>query len=204
MDSVKYKYELFKHEINQVQDVCTIPEEGRLAFVEDCYQQCVQCWEQVKRLLKGERFDNIEAEILFFKTVKPTFTSEINYYALLYHAELFKPPAGEKLVAFFEREHQRHRHFIDRNLAFYTYYKSGHTSKDGLYFSRTSKQTILSEGGSPPDADEVSSTHDHLLGDLLSLEKYELYATKQLIAAGGYLHSTEDSCQNTQDDINIA
>lgn len=186
METIKYRYELFKHEISQVQDISAIPEQGRLAFLEDCYQLCVQCWGQVKHLFEVEPPADLAAEIQFFKIIKPTFTSQVNYYALLYHAELFKPPAGDKLIQFFEREYLRRQNFIASNPAFYTYYTSGNTSKDERYFCRLTKETLANMVSTfPVENDEVSSSHDHLVKELLSLEKYEQYAKRQLIIAGG-------------------
>ena len=38
-----------------------------------------------------ENFDSTREEIKYYKTVKPLFKSQIEYYNLIYQAELLKP-----------------------------------------------------------------------------------------------------------------
>lgn len=181
MNPLYYEYNLFRHEIKNAVDVCKIPLAERLPYIEHCYQLSVRCWERIEQIALERPFDSLASEILFFKSIKPSFTAEIVYYALLFHAELFKPPAGDKLLPFFEREKKRYAGFLEKHEQFSRYYRSGYTQKDDIYFRQVQdpKAIITNDLTSMPPV-TLASTHDPLVANLLSLEKYDHYVTVQL------------------------
>src|SRR6202040_4359461 len=76
-----------------------------------------------------------EDEIEFYKKVKPLFKSQIEFYNLLYQAEIFKPhdEAGT-MKEFWILEQQKLDRFIKDNSDFYIYYKNQVTNQDEEYF----------------------------------------------------------------------
>jgi hypothetical protein len=65
---------------------------SRVAY---CFKICVEYWTKLKDQVKLQQFADEAEEIWFFKTMKPKFTALIEYYTLVYHAELFMPSLRE-------------------------------------------------------------------------------------------------------------
>jgi hypothetical protein len=123
-------------------------------------------------------FASTEEEIQFFKWVKPKFTCEIEYFRLLYHAELFLPEDEKDWTGFWKREAERLSRFITENREFWEYIKRDFVDNDAQYFTwaktdRQDSEVIVQRG-------EVVSTHDHLVASLLALEKYNEYVRRKL------------------------
>lgn len=117
------------------------------------------------------RFPTIEEEIHFYRNVRPMFTSELNYYRMLYHAQLFmyaeKDPV--RIQEFWSRESLRLEKFIQENLPFYQYFQSGRTDQDKTYFTLHHQ----------PDKCVDTTKFDPLVSQLLSLQRYHAYVICQ-------------------------
>jgi hypothetical protein len=152
--------------------------------IECCFQICVKYWGQVKERIIHYEFNNCKEEIEFFKMVKPLFTSKIEYYNLLYHAELFEPDFGtEGYKKFWQREGHRLEKFREEHTAFYSYYKSGCSCDDKIYFIRADRVAYEFLEVRVYDMDSrASSSHDHLVGSILALEEYVKYVDGKLRA----------------------
>ncbi|MBO9684546.1 MAG: RteC domain-containing protein [Flavisolibacter sp.] len=150
--------------------------------IECCFQICVKYWRQVRERIVHYEFNNCKEEIEFFKMVKPLFTSRIEYYNLLYHAELFEPEQGtEGCKKFWQREAQRLDKLKEEHESFYDYYKSGCTCDDSLYFTRTQNVADIFLEGRVYDMDSrASSSHDHLVASIMALEEYMKYVEGKL------------------------
>jgi hypothetical protein len=86
---------------------------------------------------------------------------------------------------FLEKESLRLEKFIKENEAFYAYYKNNETHLDEMYFLR--KTTGLSgwDNEKPGDIRKMTTTsHDHLVATILSLEWYTRYIQEKLDAVG--------------------
>jgi hypothetical protein len=141
--------------------------------IENCFFISYRYLCTVTKALASFTFPGVEEEIIFFKEIKPLFTTEIEYFNLLYHAELFKPThSKKKLVTFFLRERSRLKRFIQLERPFYNYYKNGGTHLDELYFTKITRvdTDILSKPFNINPG--LISSKDHLVSQLLSLEKY--------------------------------
>ena len=71
-----------------------------LKIIECCFIKSEQYWTLVKNQVSQYRFPSTASEIHFFKQLKPAFTSQVEYYNLLYHVEIFKPVSVEDQRAF--------------------------------------------------------------------------------------------------------
>jgi len=135
--------------------------------IEACFGSCYHHWSAVSVRATHHVFTDMHEEITFFKTIKPLFTSLIEYYQLIYHAILFQPDLSTGHVKeFWEREAHRLPAFIDAHPHFVTYYTSGRTEHDAYFFSRVPPI---------PGVELPHSRVDHLVSRYLALQRYGRY-----------------------------
>ncbi|HEY2349127.1 MAG TPA: RteC domain-containing protein [Puia sp.] len=133
--------------------------------IECCFNVGQSYSAQVQKILEDYKFPSGKDEIYFYKTVKPLFKSQLEYYNLVYHAELFKPTTNPgEMKEFWVKEHQKLDRFILDHTDFHTYYKKGATNLDEQYFL-SPDQTVY---------------YDDLIAQLLALERYDQYTQKEL------------------------
>lgn len=152
--------------------------------IEGCFQIATKYWSLVKEKLASYRFESIEEEIELFKSRKPLFTSEIEYYSLVSFAVLTQDKITDpvELSNFVGREGQRFNKFVERNRLFYWYYKNGRTDRDKEWFVKVKKEsTGLQENKITPADEEIATSHDHLIATLLALERYDEYIKERLL-----------------------
>jgi hypothetical protein len=135
-------------------------------------------WHQVKQKLIGYHFTNEGQEIEFFKNLKPLFTSEIEYYALLYHSLLFEPSDGQPAIDFWKREHERLQKFENENRHFLSCYVDAHCPMLPFYFLRKCCLPLIPVELKLYDDGTSSTNGDGLVATWLALKKYTEH-TKQ-------------------------
>ncbi len=143
--------------------------------IENCFTIAMKVWKILQQKLEGFVFATDDEEIYFFKYIKPLFTSEVEYYNLLYHTRLFLPQNDPvQAQAFWERESRRFQRFKEEHQEFYRYYQSGFTNKDVDYFIRANSDLSNYALAKVYDLYEYATTsHDHLVASILALEKYD-------------------------------
>ena len=166
-------------------EVCKTKHHGTVEQVECCYQVCLKFWEKIKNIAIQNTFSSLTDEIEFYKSLKPAFTSEIEYYGLVYHAHLFRPDLWGNLLGFFLRESQRLPNFIKENYDFYCYYKNQREDLDHAYFTKTAEDSENITIAKAYDIyGSVVSGADHLVATILSLEKYHQYVQLEIEKIG--------------------
>jgi hypothetical protein len=141
--------------------------------IESCYEIAERYWSSVKVKLVSFKFLTKEDEIFFFKKIKPAFTSDIEYFKLMYNLEVLAPP-DQYLDKFLSLEKKRLSRFILRNAEFYSYYKSDRSDLDEIYFLRINNTSVQRSYLRPYDNERLAKTsHDHLVASILALEKYD-------------------------------
>jgi hypothetical protein len=150
--------------------------------VECCFQICTKYWNQLREELSVQQFKTEKQEIDFFKNIKPLFTSEIEYFNLVYHSLLFKPSFDhDEIVKFWTRELQRFEKFTETNQEFYKYSLNKETHLDKYFYLRHDYGIFDFEQGEKTELERKTSTsHDHLLTQYLALEKYSRYVNNQI------------------------
>ncbi len=89
----------------------------------------------VKKIVAKNNFKTETEEILFFKELKPLFTSKLIYYNMIYKIEMKKPNGGNRILKkYYNNELLKLKAFFDNELEFYQYYRSGSTYLDYKYF----------------------------------------------------------------------
>ena len=149
--------------------------------IEQSFITCNHYWSIVRQEAALYEFETVKEEIHFFKHIKPKFTSQVEYYSLCYHGQLFKNEVSDpvKVKQFWMREALRLEKFIAENRDFYDYYTSERTDMDTALFTRNSshKSSIYEL-----DAKTVSS-YDPLIATLLALKDYHEFVQKELQSA---------------------
>jgi hypothetical protein len=151
---------------------------GRTAY---CYKISIEYWTRIKEMVKENQFADEEEEIWFFKSMKPKFTSLIEYYTLVYHAELFMPVTEEENVpAFWKKENDKVNNFYRQHAAFREYYKSGQTHLDRAYFLRSQCKDPKTAHNKLYDTDtDLVTSHGHLATSMLAYDMYATYILQQ-------------------------
>ena len=147
--------------------------------IEACFKSSLDYWGKVCKQVKQDGFCSREAEIHFFKEVKPAFTAYIEYFTYRYHALLFLP-AGDisEKNRFWRWEERKIERFYENNQEFCVYMKKGDTSRDAEYFLRGSSSPGQSHlaGSLAHELDEsLISPKDHLVTLLKAYVLYEEY-----------------------------
>lgn len=158
------------------EDLCTCRQRklSRLQEIECSFQVACMYWSRLRKQLTVHVFETEIEEIDFFRNCKPMFISEIMFWELLNHLEIFRPERRESYRKLLLRENTRLEKFTWSHREFFDYYKSGETGRDWVYFVR--RPDLISPDPSPYDRDGTTCTsHDHLVAQLLALERYDAF-----------------------------
>ena len=109
--------------------------------IECCFHICESTNQLVDKQLASATFRSEEEEIIFFKHIRPKFSSLVEFYSIIYRAELFLPEGQNAKMQFWKNELQRAENFFDFNKEFYQYIKDGETFRDKEYFLRSSEES---------------------------------------------------------------
>jgi len=172
-----YLYQLMQQDLKYCRDK-NLP---TVSEIECCYQMAIKYWQLLRRELSDFIFKTQEEEIDFFKACKPLFTSEIIFFELVYHLELFHPEDPDKLKNLLAREKNRFSKFVWNNAEFYEYCKTGETKNDETHFVRANSDLSNFKNAPAHDLDEKAATsHDYLVAQLIALERYDKYVEKRI------------------------
>ena len=148
---------------------------------EACFAIANQYWNRVRERLKIHHFKTDQNEIEFFKILKPKFTSQIEFYILLYHASLFQPPDAEAARNFWDKEYRRFENFVAENKSFVQCYQDSFCEMLPYYFLRRFYVPKSAFELKMYEADNRNVTNgDAIAANLLALKQFQLFAEKKL------------------------
>lgn len=140
---------------------------------------------EIKEIILGDPFADLQEEIAFFKYDKPQFVSEILYAREIYSIEKEKPLGGGMLIKnFYDQELRFIKRFFNQHQFLYQYYQLEASDLDRLFFVRRAKPSdvLLSE---PDEYDPVFSTAaDHLFAKFMAYEKVQDYLMEKSYGQG--------------------
>lgn len=126
---------------------------------------------ELKRFVLKYKFRSIQEEIVFFKTIKPRFISQLMFYQRLCKINLFEAYNTPDLkLQYFKRRLAKVEKFVTRHREFYQYVVSGSDHMDEMYFSRLSTR----EGDIISD-ERFSTRSDLRLSKILCNERLRDY-----------------------------
>lgn len=139
--------------------------------------------EELKSFIVQYDFKTEEEEILFFKEIKPKVISKLIYYMSVYKIEMNRPKGSCSTVeTYFLTELDRLKHYFDRNIEIYHYYRTGCTHFDKIYFLKNRDSDIPMNIASfyfERDA-RFSTGYDYKIAKIIANDFLELYINSQL------------------------
>ena len=129
-----------------------------------------------------EGFKSREAEIYFFKHIKPQVTSRLIYYVRLMDLDNRRPVSQDKAKRKYLAGHiEVLQRYLNGHSDFYRYYRQGSTALDHVYFLRDRADVFLStEAIYALEDSQFSTSHDHMAATILAYEKLIVYLVHEL------------------------
>jgi hypothetical protein len=98
------------------------------------------CLDKLKEKLLGYTFTSTEEEIMFFKHIKPRFSSLLLYHSVIESIELGRPEGSfSKIRSYYELKLKDINNFFNSNREVYSYYRSEEVHLDTILFLRGQK-----------------------------------------------------------------
>ena len=156
--------------------------------------------EVIKKFISKNAFKTDSEEIIFFKEIKPQFTSKLIFYNMVYKIEMKKPNGGNRILKkYYHNELLKLKAFFDNELEFYQYYRSGSTYLDYKYFQRGKFDIKLVLDSYYFETDtSFSTSHDFKVARILANDLIQLYLENQLI-----MIENKDTSEKSQRKPNI-
>jgi len=140
-------------------------------------------FKKLKACLEEHPFASPEAEVYFFKYVKPKFIAEQIYAMEMFTIEISRPAGDEGLVkSFYQLELKYIERYLYRYRSLYQYFQYDETAFDPAYFIRGVQKPFLSIPDSlepNPDPD-FSTGFDYIFGRFIASERLLAYLNQKL------------------------
>ncbi len=136
------------------------------------------------------QFADNQEEIYFFREIKPKFLKQLIYYSERYHLDANLPVGdAEVLISYYKHELERIRVFFERNQQLYSYYRSGKSYYDELFFLRdTDTQFPVPDALADFDP-RFSTVHSYKLARLQAYELLSEFIQKSIRKINGSFDS---------------
>ena len=149
-------------------------------------EKSIEATEKHLKVLKSfvltNEFESLENEILFFKTLKPKFTSKLIYYKKVRRLESRKPHGGKKIIReYLENELNKLNIYFSDNLEFYNYYRVGSNFIDNKIFIRNNVEINYNLESFYYELDHrFATTHDFKVAAILANELFQEYIENKI------------------------
>jgi len=133
-------------------------------------------WQQVKNLVRQNRFSDEAAEIDFFKNIKPKFTSQLEYFLLLYRYQVYASGDPVDYATYRREEITRLEKFRETHAVFIRYFEENRSDWDDTYFLRRKLQKTHRPPSQVYDrAKELWTNGDWIITLLIANRLFEEY-----------------------------
>jgi hypothetical protein len=145
---------------------------------------CKKAMTKLKNYISSYAFESVAEEVKFFKEIKPQFYSKYIYFINIHNFLLQKPTGGEIIQQDYIKMHLFElKTFFDHNRAFYSYYRSGMTQMDEIYYTRGGFD-VHAELEDFEEDEQYSTSHDYKLSKIIANEKFQDYLNLELARIG--------------------
>lgn len=146
---------------------------------------CKKAMNKLKNYMVSYAFESVAEEIHFFKEVKPKFYSKYIYFINIHNFLLQRPTGGQNIQQDYIHMHLGElKTFFDHNRAFYSYYRSGMTQMDKIYYFRGDFD-VHAELEDFEEDEQYSTSHDYKLSKIIANEKFQDYLNFELAKLNG-------------------
>jgi RteC protein len=157
------------------------PELSHLQQAEMAIGICQQHIIQLQEIVKHHHFKNQQAEIDFFKHLKPQFVAQLIYYVSVFNIESAKPFDDKKKKKHYHTQIKRINQFISDNIDFYSYMSQEETYLDTTYFLRN--PTTLPTQTEPHyylSDSHFTTSHDYKVAQILANDRLLVFLKQQI------------------------
>jgi len=153
-----------------------------LLLSEKSIEICIKGLRELRDVVIEKGFQNREAEIIFFKEIKPKIVSNLIYNNNIYTIETNRPNGSTKIKRkYIQMELRKLKNFFYENLDFYRYYRTGSTYLDYKYFIRGKQDIRLNLDAFVYEADpDFSTSHDFKISTILANDLLQVYLENEL------------------------
>lgn len=153
-----------------------------LLLSEKSIEICIKGLRELRDVVIEKGFQNREAEIIFFKEIKPKIVSNLIYNNNIYTIETNRPNGSTKIKRkYIQMELRKLKNFFYENLDFYRYYRTGSTYLDYKYFIRGKQDIRLNLDAFVYEADpDFSTSHDFKISTILANYLLQVYLENEL------------------------
>ena len=150
---------------------------------EEIIKVILKTLEQLRKMLIKHKFKSKHEEILFFKSIKPQFTSKLYYHMAVFRIASQTPIGGASILKnYYEAEQANIKHFFDKNLDFYQYYRTNSTFLDEKYFLRGIVDFKINLNNYYFEFDpKFSTTHDCKVALIMAYDLLSIYIDKKIL-----------------------
>ena len=177
------KYNILLNNLNEQLNFIDLEIDDQIKKCEQAITIILKSINELKKLTAKNNFKSKSEEILFFKEIKPQFTSKFIYFNRVYKIEMKKPNGGNRILKkYYNNELLKLKAFFDNELEFYQYFRSGSTYLDYKYFLRGEFDIKLALDSYYFESDmSFATSHDFKVATILANDLIELYIENQLI-----------------------
>ncbi|MBT1706507.1 RteC domain-containing protein, partial [Chryseosolibacter indicus] len=170
-------YQKLEGSLNKLQ-----PEDSLINTAEKSIDIILESIDSLKDKVKTQQFETVGEEILFFKQIKPKFTSKLIYYVELIKIEGKRPIGSTKSQEeYLTKQLGKLESYFDDNVDFYQYYRSGGSYLDEKYFVRKVFDIRVHQDAYSFDHDpDFSTSHDFKVAKILANEQLRNYLNRCL------------------------
>ena len=146
---------------------------------------CKKAMNKLKNYISSYAFESTAEEVHFFKDIKPKFYSKYIYFINVNNFSLQKPTGGQNIQQDYIQMHLTElKTFFNHNRAFYTYFRSGMTQMDEIYYTRGGFD-VHAELEDFEEDEQYSTSHDYKLSKIIANEKFQDYLNLELAKLKG-------------------
>ncbi len=172
------------NDLNEQLNFINIEIDDPIKVCEQAINITLKSLESLKKLLLRKNFKSENEEIVFFKEIKPQFTSKLIYYNKIYKIETRKPHGGQRIVKkYYKNELQKLKSFFDNELEFYRYFRTGSNYLDYKYFVRGKFDIKLNLSSYYFESDaKFATTHSYKVAKIIAHDLLQVYLEDKLLA----------------------
>ena len=138
---------------------------------------------EIKTYILEKGFESMEDEILFFKTIKPKFTSKLIYFKKVRNLESRKPLGSKRIIReYLDNELNKLHNYFTENMEFYNYYRQGTDFIDDKIFTRNNSDINYNLEYFYFELDHrFATTHDYKVAAIIGNEIYQKYIENKIV-----------------------